>query len=87
MMSRIPESERRPILQLKWNGDSPKLLPALISLDYQGVSYQVTDPDTGMVDESASWNRDVFRLLAELATQVSIDISKFPLPTTLQVLQ
>jgi hypothetical protein len=87
MMNHIPESERRPILQLKWNGDSTKLLPALISLNYQGVSYQVTDPDTGKVDESASWNRDVFRLLAELGTQVSIDISKFPLPTTLQVLQ
>lgn len=87
MMGHIPESELRPILQLKWNGDSTKLLPALISLDYQGQSYQVTDPDTGKVDEAASWNRDVFRLLAELGTQVSIDISKFPLPTTLQVLQ
>jgi len=56
-------------------------------VDYQGQSYQVTDPVTGKVDESSSWNRDVFRLLAELATQVSVDISKFPLPTTLQVIQ
>jgi hypothetical protein len=87
MMSHIPESELRPILQLKWDGTSAKLLPPLISLDYQGQSYQVTDEDTGKVDESASWNRDVFRLLTELGTQVSIDISKFPLPTTLQVLQ
>jgi hypothetical protein len=62
-------------------------LPALVAVDYQGQSYQVTDPVTGKVDESSSWNRDVFRLLAELATQVSVDISKFPLPTTLQVIQ
>jgi hypothetical protein len=83
----IPESELRPILQMKWSGENTKLLPSLISLDYQGQSYAVTDPDTGKVDESASWNRDVFRLLTELGTQVSVDISKFPLPTTLQVLQ
>ncbi len=83
----IPDSERRPILQLKWNGQHGPLLPPLVALDYQGDSYQITDPDTGKLDEAASWNRDVFRLLADLATQVSIDISKFPLPTTLQVLQ
>ena len=77
----------RPILRLKWDDYQGKLLPALNALEYQGQYYLVTDPDTGKVDEDASWNRDVFRLLAELATQVSIDISKFPLPTTLQVLQ
>jgi hypothetical protein len=85
IISHIPETELRPILRLKWDGEHADLLPSLVSLDYQGQSYQVTDPVTGKVDESASWNRDVFRLLAELATQVSVDISKFPLPTTLQV--
>jgi len=85
IINHIPESERRPILKLKWDGKNTKLLPPLVSLDYQGEFYQITDPDTGKIDESASWNRDVFRLLAELATQVSVDISKFPLPTTLQV--
>jgi len=87
MVNHIPESELRPILQLKWDGYKGNLLAPLIALSYQGQTYQVTDPDTGKVDEAASWNRDVFRLLAELGTQVSIDISKFPLPTTLQVLQ
>jgi hypothetical protein len=85
MISHIPEMERRPILKLKWTGDHADLLPPLVSLDYQGQSYQVTDAVTGQVNEAASWNRDVFRLLAALATQVSVDISKFPLPTTLQV--
>jgi hypothetical protein len=83
----VPESERRPILQLRWSDYHGPLLPALATLDYQGQSYMVTDPDNGRIDEAASWNRDVFRLLAELGTQVSVDISKFPLPTTLQVLQ
>lgn len=85
--SHIPESELRPILKLKWSGDHANLLPSLVSIDYQGESYQVTDPVSEKVDESASWNRDVFRLLTELGSQVSVDISKFPLPTTLQVLQ
>jgi len=86
-VNNIPDTELRPILKLKWADDKTPLLPALVAVDYQGQSYQVTDPVTGKVDESSSWNRDVFRLLAELATQVSVDISKFPLPTTLQVIQ
>jgi hypothetical protein len=87
IVSHIPESERRPILKLKWDDYHGPLLSPLVALNYQGDSYLITDPDTGKIDESASWNRDVFRLLAELGTQVSVDISKFPLPTTLQVLQ
>jgi hypothetical protein len=35
--------------------------------------------------QDASWNRDVFRLIAELSAQVTIDISKFPLPSILQL--
>jgi len=85
IINHIPEMERRPILKLKWTGERVEVLPALISLYYQGQSYQVTDAITKNVDEAASWNRDVFRLLTALATQVSVDISKFPLPTTLQV--
>ena len=87
IINHIPEIERRPILKLKWTGEHVEVLPPLVALDYQGQSYQVTDAVTGQVNEAASWNRDVFRLLAALATQVSIDISKFPLPTTLQVNQ
>jgi hypothetical protein len=83
----IPASELRPILKLRWDGETAKLLPPLVSLDYQGQDYMVTDLASPRVDESASWNRDVFRLLTELGSQVSVDISKFPLPTTLQVLQ
>jgi hypothetical protein len=85
-LSHVPDLESRPILRLKWNGYKEKLLPPLLALDYRGQSYQITDPDTNRVDESATWNRDIFRLLTELAGQASVDTSKFPLPTSLQVL-
>ena len=83
----VPDSELRPILRLKWDDETAALNTPTVSLGYKGQTYLVTDPVTGKVDEAASWNRDVFRLLTELGSQVSVDISKFPLPTTLQVLQ
>jgi hypothetical protein len=82
----IPERELRPIIQLKWNGSDAKLQPPLLALDYHGQTYQVTDPATLGVDEDANWNRDIFRLITELSGQASVDTSKFPLPTSLQVL-
>ena len=81
-----PPEERQPILKIRWDsGDGPTISP-LMSLSYRGTSYAITDPDTGKLDQQASWNRDVFRLIVQLASQVSVDISKFPLPTSLQVL-
>jgi hypothetical protein len=81
----VREEERRPILTLRWDGEE-KLLAPLAALDYHGQRYQITDPVSSQPDESASWNRDVFRLLVALASQTSIDTSKYPLPTNLQVL-
>ncbi|MCE0499002.1 MAG: hypothetical protein LV481_13760 [Methylacidiphilales bacterium] len=83
----VPDIERQPILKLRWNGNSTPLLSPLLALNYHGQTYQITDPVTAKVDETATWNRDVFRLLTQLAFQVSLDTSKFPLPTTLQVVQ
>jgi hypothetical protein len=82
----VPSLELRPILKLKWDHPEVKLLPPLLTLDYHGQAYQITDPASERVDEAATWNRDVFRLLTELAGQASVDTSKFPLPTSLQVL-
>ncbi len=84
LIQHIPKSECRPILQLRWPVGSTPLMDPLIALDYHGQSYQITDPVSGKIDEAASWNRDVFRLLTQLASQVSVDISKFPLPTIIQ---
>jgi hypothetical protein len=82
----VPPRELRPILQTKWAGTDQKLQPPLVSLDYHGQTYQITDPATYGVDEDANWNRDIFRLVTELSGQASVDTSKFPLPTSLQVL-
>lgn len=82
----VTERERRPVLQLRWDSEKDRLLPPLAVLDYHGQRYQITDPVSAQPDESASWNRDVFRLLVALSSQTSIDTSKFPLPTNLQVL-
>ncbi len=81
-----PPEERQPILKMRWSSaDGPTISP-LMSLTYRGTSYEITDPDTGKFDQQSTWNRDVFRLIVQLASQVSVDISKFPLPTSLQVL-
>jgi hypothetical protein len=86
LFSHVPPIEARPILRLRWDKATGPLIPPLISLAYHDQTYEVTDPASGEIDEAASWNRDVFRLMTELASQVSVDISKFPLPTSLQVL-
>jgi hypothetical protein len=83
-MENIPDIEMQPIIRLKWPSNE-KLVSPVVDLNYRGNYYQVTDPDSGKLDERASWNRDVFRLMVQLSSQVSIDISKYPLPTTLQV--
>lgn len=82
----VTKDERRPILQLRWDNGEEKLLAPLAALDYHGQRYQITDPVSSQSDQAASWNRDVFRLLVALAAQTSIDTSKYPLPTNLQVL-
>ena len=85
MLEDVPEIERQPIIKLKWPPSQKLVAPPVIDLTYRGNYYQVSDPDSEKLDERASWNRDVFRLMVQLSSQVSIDISKYPLPTTLQV--
>jgi hypothetical protein len=84
----VPRRELRPILRMKWNGTHQSLQDPLLSLDYHGQTYTITDPvsDAATDATAATWNRDVFRLLTQLAGQASIDTSKFPLPTSLQLL-
>ena len=45
----------------------------------------VTDMGDPKTPEEFSWNRDLFRLISQLTAQVTVDISKFPLPTLLQL--
>jgi hypothetical protein len=83
--SSVPPEERRPLLKLRWNSSDGPLESPLMELNYRGIDYKVTDLDTGEPDQRSTWNRDMFRLIVQLASQVSVDISKFQLPTTLQV--
>ncbi len=85
----MAKRERRPVLQLKWDHFTQPLQSPLLSVDYHGQTYTVTDPVTTDNEDmtSITWNRDVFRLLTQLADQASVDTSKFPLPTSLQVIQ
>ncbi|MEZ0273627.1 MAG: hypothetical protein ACAH88_01890, partial [Roseimicrobium sp.] len=76
------KEERRPILQTVWKRDE-KLLTPLLTLRYSGKTYVISDP---VPDRDPSkelsiaqqrWNRDVFKLLVALASQVSVDIAKY----------
>jgi hypothetical protein len=77
----VPAAEMRPILQTLWadyrDRDHP-LVPNLQTIRYAGKSYSITDPDYhDPLDPRSMWNRDVFRLMVALSSQVTVDISKF----------
>jgi hypothetical protein len=80
----VPKEELRPLLNLSWDGDA-RLTPSLVELDYLGKSYKVADVLSDSPLEQSSWNRDMFRIIFQLASQVTVDISKFPLPEILQL--
>lgn len=95
----VPSIERLPVLRLTWPADvkPPVAHRAFdakaygLSLNYKGKDYVVADVDPESVDpaeyarENETWNRDMFRLIDELSSQVTVDISKFPLPEILQL--
>ncbi len=83
----VPPVEQQPILHLKWDATQPTI-PPLVQLTYRNASYAVTDasaPPPANPSADLDWNRDVFRLLTQLTAQVTVDISKFPLPSILQL--
>lgn len=74
----IPESERRPILQMVWTNKPADLERPLELVAYGNKTYQITDRKTpDPFAPWATWNRDSFRLLVDLNSQVTVDISKF----------
>lgn len=73
----VPARQRQPILRTEWSAPADTLEKPLLSLDYAGRTYRVTDPTLPATDPAARWNRDVFRLLVDLSTQVTVDITKF----------
>jgi len=91
----VPKIEQIPVLKLTWkDGELEKAqnsksdLEALgLAVDYRRQNFLITDPklEDSSIPQNAYWNRDMFRLINELGSQVSVDISKFPLPEILQL--
>ncbi len=91
----IPDIERLPILRIDWKPDTlvtpaqplPPLQPTpqLVAVNYRGTNYFIADPEDPLVRENEYWNRDVFRLIGALTAQVTVDISKYPVPDILQL--
>ncbi|HEX4342840.1 MAG TPA: hypothetical protein VH255_05590 [Verrucomicrobiae bacterium] len=74
----VPVLENRPILKMLWNGrNTNSLEPPLQTLHYSGKTYVITDPKISPLEPAERWNRDVFRLMVALSSQVTVDISKF----------
>jgi hypothetical protein len=91
----IPEIELLPILRINWKQDGDlKLIPptkttTTTKLNYRDIDYLIADSDMGgapvPVPENEYWNRDVFRLIAALTAQVTVDTSKYPIANILQL--
>ena len=62
-----------------------------LAVNYRGKEYVVADVDSESVNpadyalENETWNRDMFRLINQLSSQVTVDISKYPLQEILQL--
>jgi hypothetical protein len=80
----VPKIEQIPTLRILWTA-ADKGTVALARADYSGKQYYIADSREPLVPENTYWNRDMFRLLTQLQSQVTIDISKFPLPAVLQL--
>jgi hypothetical protein len=80
----VPLIERLPLLKLNWASNSQQTQP-LIQVLYRGKNYAIADSPDPENPEDQYWNRDIFRLINQLTAQVTVDISKFPLPEILQL--
>ncbi len=82
----VPRIEQTPVLRLQWKDvHADALRPPLVSVVYHDASFKVTDEKSPLLAANATWNRDMFRLIEGLSSQVTVDISKFPLPEILQL--
>jgi hypothetical protein len=73
----VPPLELHPVLQMMWPDKSISLTRPLQTVHYNGKTYQIADPVMSPLDPNAHWNRDVFKLMVALGSQVTVDISKF----------
>ena len=81
-MEAVPAIERIPLLRL--TGKAEDALPPIIEVNYRGTDYRIADKKIAEVPDNQYWDRDMFRLIDQLTSQVTVDISKFPLTEILQ---
>lgn len=84
----VPAAEQMPLLRLAWKAKDVAATSPLVQLSYRQKTYAIADssaPAPTSSPENAYWNRDAFRLICQLTAQVTVDISKFPLPEVLQL--
>jgi hypothetical protein len=79
----VPGIERIPLLRLTGNDPDQETQP-IIQISYRGTPYRIADKKSPDVIDNQYWNRDVFRVVNQLTSQVTVDISKFPLTEILQ---
>jgi hypothetical protein len=72
----IPASQDGPVIQTRWDGFPGDITRPIGAVRYAGRRYTVVDP-RNPGKRSPTWNRDVFRMLVALNSQVAVDISKF----------
>jgi len=76
-MAIVRPEERVPILKTVWKASDGPLERSLFTLRYAGKTYKITDKSKPERANQKRWNRDVFRLLVALSSQVSVDIAKY----------
>jgi hypothetical protein len=79
----VPAIERLPLLRLRCAKEDEQTDP-IVELTYRGKDYRIVDQKATDGTDNQYWNRDVFRLINQLTSQVTVDISKFPLTEILQ---
>ena len=79
----VPRIEQLPLLRL--TGNENEEMEPLIRVNYRGTTYAIADPGNPGSPDNQYWNRDMFRLISALTSEVTVDISKFPLPEILQL--
>jgi hypothetical protein len=83
LLDAVPAVERIPLLRLTGAAAGEETIP-VIELNYRGQNYRIVDAKSAAGTVNEYWNRDVFRLINQLTSQVTVDISKFPLTEILQ---
>jgi hypothetical protein len=75
----IPPSQRHPVLRFAWDAVTDAVEPAVVSLEYGGRKYAITDRP------HERWNRNVFTLLSYIESLVALDPNKLPVQQLINV--